>query len=191
MASRSSYSQRHNHLSNPYSPPSSATSSRQNNNSNTHALTIPQLLQPSPLPTTATNQAIQPQPSQPTTSTHTTHDIAFSPDKIPFLDEYGQDPKFLELQQELRCLLFTGARSRRGSTSYDDEISSSYRPEEEVDAVQEKTSPQLVKQIITSGKMAGYLKNYMAEVAPWVRLVLALLISKLLPIRSSLPLNIN
>lgn len=170
MAPQSTYSQRHHHMSTPYPLESSTARSHHTHNSNNQALTIPQLLHPSPLPTTA-NQTIQPQQPRPTASTHTPHDVVFSPDNIPLLDEYGQDPRFLELQQELRCLLFTGARSRRGSTSYDDESSSSYRHEEagrDMERRQED-SPQLMKQIITSGKMAGYLKNYMAEVAPWVR----------------------
>lgn len=169
MARQPTYTQRHRHLSTPYPTQSSIDRSRHTHgNTNNQTLTIPQLLHPSPLPAT-------PQQPQLAPSTHGSQDIAFSPGNITLLDEYGQDPKFLELQQELRCLLFTGARSRRGSTSYGDEgSSSSYRQDEE-DANSrrrgqnnESTSPQLMKQIITSGKMAGYLKNYMAEVAPWV-----------------------
>lgn len=160
----------HDHMPTAYHPQRTPTSHHQ-------PLTIPQLLHPTPAAAGA-NPNIPPRHQHRATPAASAHhdNIVLSPDTIPRLDEYeyeygyeyGQDPRFLELQQELRCLLFTGARegSVSGSGSYGDGGGVHGHMHEEKE--KEKESPQLMRQIITSGKMVGYLKNYMAEVAPWV-----------------------
>lgn len=82
------------------------------------------------------------------------------------LDEFVQDPSYLAYQEELRCLIFntaqTAAPSREGSPALAAEAGGS---SEESTQVQAQT-----KAALSVGRRLDYLKNYVAEVAPWVRL---------------------
>lgn len=73
-------------------------------------------------------------------------------------DEFAHDPNYLASQEELRSLLFTTARSaaptRAGTPIVEDDIGfdTSFN----------------IKQILAKGRRVQYLKNYIAQVAPWV-----------------------
>lgn len=82
-------------------------------------------------------------------------------------DEFVLDPGYLAFQEELRCLIFhtaqTAAPSREGSPGLGiPPDGTSFSPEQ-----QQETQAQ-VKAILSTGRHVEYLKNYVAEVAPWV-----------------------
>lgn len=75
----------------------------------------------------------------------------------PF-DEFAHDPDYLASQEALRSLLFTTARSAaptRAATPVEGE---------------ESAGVINIKQVLSKGRRVQYLKNYMSQVAPWVRL---------------------
>ncbi|KAF2119601.1 fungal-specific transcription factor domain-containing protein [Lophiotrema nucula] len=73
------------------------------------------------------------------------------------LDELAQDPSYLASQDELRALLFSTARSvaptRAGTPTANEQ---SYE------------ASQNLKHVLTKGRRAQYLKNYISGVAPWL-----------------------
>ena len=73
------------------------------------------------------------------------------------LDEYAVNPRFLELQEELRCLLFSGAQSTTPTRAPSPEAG-------DHDASYHDVS----KQILCKPNRLEYFKNYMNKVAPWL-----------------------
>jgi hypothetical protein len=73
----------------------------------------------------------------------------------PF-DEFAHDPDYLASQEILRSLLFTTARSaaptRAGTPDEGTESSGGIN----------------IKQVLSVGRRGHHMKNYMAQVAPWV-----------------------
>lgn len=90
-------------------------------------------------------------------------DSSSSPSNSWPLDQFVQDPGYLAYQEELRCLIFntaqTAAPSRESSPAPGE-----YGPSDEEFVAQAQT-----KAALSSGRRLEYLKNYVAEVAPWVR----------------------
>ncbi|KAF1989344.1 hypothetical protein K402DRAFT_444868 [Aulographum hederae CBS 113979] len=139
-------------------------------------------------------------PFFPTTSSSTsnTHPNVFSPGKSidfldpdiaePFLspfstsvlDEFAQDPGFLESQEELRCLLFktalSAAPTRVGSPAGGEEEGGAGEDRGDGDANggegeytnSRSTGAGLVRDVLSSPKRIKYLKNYLGVVAPWL-----------------------
>ncbi|KAF2465387.1 uncharacterized protein BDR25DRAFT_346247 [Lindgomyces ingoldianus] len=73
-------------------------------------------------------------------------------------DEFAQDPNYLASQEELRCLLFTTARSAaptRAGTPIEEDQGNSDRSWN-------------IKLVLAKGRRVHYLKNYIAKVAPWL-----------------------
>lgn len=93
---------------------------------------------------------------------YTLPDTSLSPSNSWPLDEFVQDPSYLAYQEELRCLIFntaqTAAPSREGSPT--PEFNGATEGDHEVQAV--------TKSALATGRRLAYLKNYVAEVAPWV-----------------------
>lgn len=93
-------------------------------------------------------------------------DNSSSPSNSWPLDQFVQDPGYLAYQEELRCLIFntaqTAAPSREGSP-----VPGEYIPPGEDYEAQRQT-----KAALSSGHRLAYLKNFVAEVAPWVRVTL-------------------
>ncbi|KAM5351782.1 hypothetical protein ACJ41O_004505 [Fusarium nematophilum] len=89
-------------------------------------------------------------------------DNSSSPSNSWPLDQFVQDPGYLAYQEELRCLIFntaqTAAPSRETSPAPGE-----YGPPDEEFVVQAQT-----KAALSSGRRLEYLKNYVAEVAPWL-----------------------
>lgn len=84
---------------------------------------------------------------------------------IPF-DELLREPGYLEYQEELRCLIFNTAQteppSREGSPAPGLEPGSSYTP------AQQREAKAQFEVALSTGRRLEYLKNWIAEVAPWV-----------------------
>jgi hypothetical protein len=73
-------------------------------------------------------------------------------------DEFAHDPDYLASQETLRSLLFTTARSAaptRAGTPDDGT---------------ESPGAMNIKQVLSVGRHVQYMKNYMTQVAPWVRM---------------------
>lgn len=91
------------------------------------------------------------------------HDNSSSPSNSWPLDEFVQDPGYLAYQEELRCLIFNTAQTAAPSREASPTAGVDGSPKEQFE-VQAQT-----KSALSSGRRLGYLKNYVAEVAPWVR----------------------
>jgi hypothetical protein len=96
-----------------------------------------------------------------------------SPTALSALDDYACDPTFMELQEELRALLFNTANSnaptRCASPDRQDAFDDAAEPE--VGPARDKTLQKprnFMKEIVCTSKRTGYLRNYIGEVAPWV-----------------------
>lgn len=75
-------------------------------------------------------------------------------------DELAHDPGYLASQEELRSLLFNTARS-----------SASTRVGTPIEEDQTTNDVLFnIKQVLAKGRRVQYLKNYISQVAPWVRL---------------------
>ncbi|KAF2186576.1 hypothetical protein K469DRAFT_572498 [Zopfia rhizophila CBS 207.26] len=73
-------------------------------------------------------------------------------------DEFARDPNYLASQEELRCLLFTTARSTaptRAGTPVEEGETTNY-------------GSFNIKQTLGKGRRVHYLKNYISHVAPWL-----------------------
>jgi hypothetical protein len=80
-------------------------------------------------------------------------------------DEYTNDPKFLESHKELRDLLLTSAQSAaptRAASPIAEEESRSQLPER-------LHNTSAVERVVSTGERVMWLRNYLEEVAPWVR----------------------
>lgn len=85
------------------------------------------------------------------------------------LDLFGQDPGYLAYQEELRCLIFntaqTAAPTREASpvSTADIEV-----PKDDAAADDDSEAQAQTRAALAVGRRLEYLKNYVAEVAPWV-----------------------
>lgn len=108
-------------------------------------------------------------PTQPTLhSTYTPSDSTNGPLFPPQIDTpswlndgFLHDPGFLASQEELRCMLFTIAQSRAASPEVQIEEDERSRARE--------NALLLRPPVLFNARRVGYLKNYVGEVAPWVR----------------------
>jgi hypothetical protein len=77
-------------------------------------------------------------------------------------DDYAANPRFLELQKELRNILFTGAQSDVASRATTPHLRHTGVSEENA------RSRQATRTIICNRARLRYLKNYIDKVAPWL-----------------------
>ncbi|WPG99475.1 Hypothetical protein R9X50_00229000 [Acrodontium crateriforme] len=90
-----------------------------------------------------------------------------SPANLSNIDEYAANPRFLELQEELRSVLFTGAASLAPSRNVspapsDEDLAAN-------NAQSGSTSLDLTKvTIIPQSRLVRYLKNWITECAPYL-----------------------
>lgn len=84
---------------------------------------------------------------------------------ISSYDEYSNDPRFVESQRELRDLLFTSAHSLAPTraASPEADLTGSLLPRIGVD------EDAAISKIVSTGPRVAWLRNYLDEVAPWVR----------------------
>jgi hypothetical protein len=79
------------------------------------------------------------------------------------LDELANDPGYLATQEEFRSLLFNTARSSAPTRAG--------TPIEHSQGSGDATFN--IKQVLSKGRRVQYLKNYIAQVAPWVSILRA------------------
>ena len=72
-------------------------------------------------------------------------------------DGFSHDPGFLASQEELRCMLFNIAQSAAPTRA----------PSPELHALRDSELP--TRPVLSSPRRIEYLKNYVGQVAPWVR----------------------
>ncbi|OBT71211.1 hypothetical protein VF21_09871 [Pseudogymnoascus sp. 05NY08] len=92
-------------------------------------------------------------------------DAFFSPGKLSSVDEYAANPRFLDLQEELRAVLFTGVASL-ASSRYN-----SPAPFEPVNVPApglSKQSLDFTRVSIPKVRLINYLKNWISECAPYL-----------------------
>lgn len=88
-----------------------------------------------------------------------------SPGTFSSADEYTANPRFLELQEELRCVLFTAVASLEPSTY------ASPVPSEPLDATASRASRQsldFTRVSIPKIRLIHYLKNWITKCAPYL-----------------------
>ncbi len=90
----------------------------------------------------------------------------FGHSSASILDEYTNDPRFVESQRELRSLLFETAHSLAPSRATSPVPVTSSNVGVNGSRTLDQTS--FVTQIIDTARRVAYLKNYINEVAPWV-----------------------
>ncbi|KIN02788.1 hypothetical protein OIDMADRAFT_52618 [Oidiodendron maius Zn] len=88
-----------------------------------------------------------------------------SPETLSSLDDYAVNPRFLELQEELRSVLFTGITSLAPSRNPSPEPS---EPINSVPATRLKHSLDFSRVSISKKKLLGYLRNWITECAPYL-----------------------
>jgi hypothetical protein len=88
-----------------------------------------------------------------------------SPETLSSLDEYAANPRFLELQEELRSVLFTGITSLAPSRYTSPEPSD---PTHSVPVALRNQSFDLSRVSIPRKKLIEYLKNWITECAPYL-----------------------
>ncbi|KAK3938181.1 putative c6 transcription protein [Diplogelasinospora grovesii] len=85
-----------------------------------------------------------------------------SPSTIWRLDHFVQDPGYLAYQEELRCLIFntaqTTASTREGTPA----------AVAEAETVAGNNTSSHTATILLQGRRVEYLKNYVAQIAPWL-----------------------
>lgn len=86
------------------------------------------------------------------------------------LDQFVQDPGYLAYQEELRCLIFntaqTAAPTREASPV---SIGGAEGPKDGTASTDDDHEAQAqTRAALAVGRRLEYLKNYVAEVAPWV-----------------------
>ena len=89
------------------------------------------------------------------------------------LDQFVQDPGYLAYQEELRCLIFntaqTAAPTREASpVSTTTGVQGSKDGVTSTDAEDDHAAQAQTREALAVGRRLEYLKNYVAEVAPWV-----------------------
>lgn len=87
------------------------------------------------------------------------------------LDSFAQDPGYVAYREELRCLIFNTAQTAPSSPSAETRDQSPLTPNA-VDQV-ERLAQRQTAELLARGRHLDYLKNYVAEVAPWVNRALA------------------
>lgn len=115
----------------------------------------------------------------------TTYDYHFSdnsssPANSWPLDQFVQDPGYLAYQEELRCLIFntaqTAAPTREPSPVPDEtpaaatanEVHQQHQQQQRRQEEDDHEAQALTRAALATGRRLEYLKNYVAEVAPWV-----------------------
>ena len=88
-----------------------------------------------------------------------------SPETFSTFDEYAANPRFLELQEELRAIIFTGVASLAPSRVASPEPNSSTHGQTTNTAQQPY---DLTRTSVPQKKMIEYLKNWITECAPWL-----------------------
>jgi hypothetical protein len=88
-----------------------------------------------------------------------------SPETLSSLDEYAVNPRFLELQEELRSVLFTGITSL--ATSRDASPAPS-EPTNGLATAPPNQSLDLGRVSIPTKKLIAYLRNWITECAPYL-----------------------
>ena len=88
-----------------------------------------------------------------------------SPETFSSLDEYAANPRFLELQEELRSVVFTGITSLAPSR-YTSPVPS--EPTQGVQTAPLNQSLDLNRVSIPRKKLIAYLKNWITECAPYL-----------------------
>lgn len=86
----------------------------------------------------------------------------FSPESLSTLDEYAANPRFIQLQEELRGVLFAGA------SSYD--VSRHASPEAQADDQPTASyTPDLLSRVrIPKARLVQYMQNWVMECAPYL-----------------------
>lgn len=105
----------------------------------------------------------------------TSPDVALlSPESFSTFDEYASNPRFQELQEQLRSLLFIGANSnaptRAASPIQDDgdrEDADLVSQQRDVDSYS-LAGQHIMRRIISTAKRVEYLKIWTTECAPWL-----------------------
>lgn len=91
-----------------------------------------------------------------------------SPASSATADEYSANPRFIELQEELRCVLFAGVSSHDPSkTTTPESVSDQQRPPDELPVQQSKFDFSRVPGI-PKIKLIHYFKNWIVECAPYL-----------------------
>jgi hypothetical protein len=88
-----------------------------------------------------------------------------SPETFSSLDEYAANPRFLELQEELRSVVFTGITSLAPSRSASPTASD---PAQNIPTAPLNQSLDLNRVSIPKKKLIGYLRNWITECAPYL-----------------------
>ncbi|KFZ25280.1 hypothetical protein V502_00240 [Pseudogymnoascus sp. VKM F-4520 (FW-2644)] len=92
-------------------------------------------------------------------------DAFFSPGKLSSVDEYAANPRFLDLQEELRAVVFSGvaslAPSRYNSPAHPEPVNV---PAPELS----KQSLDFTRVSIPKARLINYLKNWISECAPYL-----------------------
>lgn len=73
-----------------------------------------------------------------------------------YQDGFSHDPAYLASQEELRCMLFSIAKSGESARGGSPDGNSSLSP------------LGVMNNAVSNGQRIKYLKNYVGEVAPWV-----------------------
>lgn len=79
------------------------------------------------------------------------------------LDAFVQEPGYLAYQEELQCLIFRTAQTAAPTRQ------SSPVPEIDISPKENLATQAQTKAALAAPRRLVYLKNYVAEVAPWVR----------------------
>ena len=85
-----------------------------------------------------------------------------SPDSAP--DDYSANPRFIELQEELRCVLFAGVSSHSPSKNATPELADEAAPPEPPP----KSRFDFSRVSIPKIRLVGYFKNWIIECAPYL-----------------------
>lgn len=80
------------------------------------------------------------------------------------LDQFVQDTGYLAYQEELRCLIFNTAHTQTAAPTREN----SPVPKHDEPLGQDTEAHAQTKLALSSGRRLNFLKNYVAEVAPWV-----------------------
>lgn len=81
-------------------------------------------------------------------------------------DGFTHDPGFLASQEELRCMLFNTAHSAAPTRAPSPDTHAQ-------DAAQIRDSDRAARPVLSNPRRIEYLKNYVGQVAPWVRFYLS------------------
>lgn len=89
-----------------------------------------------------------------------------SPGSLSVFDEYSSNPRFIELQEELRCVLFAGVSSHDPSKSATPEL-----PEASADGLEDRRPRQAFdfsRVSIPKARLISYFKNWIVECSPYL-----------------------